>query len=220
MVAGGPKINKHSQLTSPTYIYSSHYIPQSRQVRNNYSESGQHNWFFHTFMKVREMPKLKILQSGTHKAWYGIPISLPYGIIMQEHQDTTHYGTHNFSAKEVNFPHRAIDSGSGGSCSRFTTNYHFQPPKPVTLPSRGNTTGRQAHKVDIRFHLETCSSPRRAVRSHYLVCSKNSLLIVGIGPILNKEHKLIFDLIALIVRASIVRYQDCTINYIYNRKEK
>ena len=38
----------------------------------------------------------------------------------------------------------------------------------------------------------TCSSPRRAVRSHSLVCTKNSLLIVGIGPILNKELKLIF----------------------------
>ena len=38
----------------------------------------------------------------------------------------------------------------------------------------------------------TCSSPRRAVRSHSLVCCENSLLIVGIGPILNKELELIF----------------------------
>ena len=38
----------------------------------------------------------------------------------------------------------------------------------------------------------TCSSPRRAVRSHSLVCIENSLLIVGIGPILNKELELIF----------------------------
>ena len=41
-------------------------------------------------------------------------------------------------------------------------------------------------------HTRTCSSPRRAVRSHSLVCSKNSLLIVGIGPILNKELEHIF----------------------------
>ena len=34
--------------------------------------------------------------------------------------------------------------------------------------------------------MKTCSSPRWAVRSHSLVCSENSLLIVGIGPILNK----------------------------------
>ena len=34
--------------------------------------------------------------------------------------------------------------------------------------------------------LWTCSSPRRAVCSHSLVCSENSLLILGIGPILNK----------------------------------
>ena len=39
---------------------------------------------------------------------------------------------------------------------------------------------------------QTCSSPRCPVRSHSLVCSENSLLIVGIGPILNKELELIF----------------------------
>ena len=33
----------------------------------------------------------------------------------------------------------------------------------------------------------TCSSPRRAVRSHSLVCSKNPFSIVGIGPIPVKE---------------------------------
>ena len=38
----------------------------------------------------------------------------------------------------------------------------------------------------------TCSSPRRDVRSHSLVCSENSLLVVGIGQILNKELELIF----------------------------
>ena len=58
------------------------------------------------------------------------------------------------------------------------------------------------------------------VRSHSLVCIENHLFIVGIGPILNKELEPIFDLIALIVRAFIVRYLDCTINYIYKRKEK
>ena len=35
--------------------------------------------------------------------------------------------------------------------------------------------------------LITCSSPRRAVRSHSLVCNKNSLLIIGIWPIRDKE---------------------------------
>ena len=38
----------------------------------------------------------------------------------------------------------------------------------------------------------TCSSPRCPVRSHSLVCSENSLSIVGIGPILNKDLELIF----------------------------
>ena len=38
----------------------------------------------------------------------------------------------------------------------------------------------------------TCSRPRRDVRSHSLVCSENSLLIIGIGPVLNKELELIF----------------------------
>ena len=42
------------------------------------------------------------------------------------------------------------------------------------------------------------------VRSHSLVCSKNYLLIVGIGPIINKDLEFIFGLIALIVRAFIV----------------
>ena len=35
--------------------------------------------------------------------------------------------------------------------------------------------------------LETCSSPRRTVCSHSLVCSENPFLIVGIGPIPVKE---------------------------------
>ena len=61
----------------------------------------------------------------------------------------------------------------------------------------------------------TCSSPRQAVCSHSLVCSEKYLLIVGIGPILNKELKIIFDLIALIVRVFLFMYQDYTILYIY-----
>ena len=48
------------------------------------------------------------------------------------------------------------------------------------------------HGIFPGYGLMTCSSPRWAVRSHSLVCSENSLLIVGIGPILNKELKLIF----------------------------
>ena len=38
----------------------------------------------------------------------------------------------------------------------------------------------------------TCSSPRFPLRSHYMVCIKNHLFIVGIGPILNTELKFIF----------------------------
>ena len=53
----------------------------------------------------------------------------------------------------------------------------------------------------------TCSSPRGAVRSHSLVCSEKSLLIVGIGPILNKELEFIFR-------------SDHHKIYIYERKEK
>ena len=48
------------------------------------------------------------------------------------------------------------------------------------------------HSVYIGGQYWTCSSPRQAVCSHYLVCSKNSLLIVGIVPIHNKELELIF----------------------------
>ena len=35
--------------------------------------------------------------------------------------------------------------------------------------------------------LKTCSGPRRPLRSHSLVCTKNHAFIVGIGPILDKE---------------------------------
>ena len=61
----------------------------------------------------------------------------------------------------------------------------------------------------------TYSSPRCPLRSYSLECIKNHFYIVGIGPILNKELELIFDLIALIVCASIVRYKYYTINNIY-----
>ena len=46
-------------------------------------------------------------------------------------------------------------------------------------------------KVSVNFN-KTCSSPRRAVCSHSLVCSKSSLLILGIGSVINKYLKLIF----------------------------
>ena len=46
--------------------------------------------------------------------------------------------------------------------------------------------------VDFTSNHMTCSSPRRAVRSHSLVCSENSLLIVRIGPVLNKVIEIIF----------------------------
>ena len=39
---------------------------------------------------------------------------------------------------------------------------------------------------------ETGSSPRFPLRSHSLVCTKNHLFFVGIGPILNKEIKFIY----------------------------
>ena len=44
---------------------------------------------------------------------------------------------------------------------------------------------------------------------------QNRLFIVGIGPIINRELEFVFDMIALIVREFIVRYQYYTINYIY-----
>ena len=34
---------------------------------------------------------------------------------------------------------------------------------------------------------QTCSSPSRPLRSHYIVCSENYLFIVEIGPICDKE---------------------------------
>ena len=39
----------------------------------------------------------------------------------------------------------------------------------------------------IMTHHKTCYIPRRPVCSHSMVCSKNYLFIVGIGPIYNKE---------------------------------
>ena len=43
-----------------------------------------------------------------------------------------------------------------------------------------------SHGTTVKLSM-TCSSPRCPVPSHSLVCSENSLLIIGIGPILNKE---------------------------------
>ena len=37
------------------------------------------------------------------------------------------------------------------------------------------------------IHHKTCSSPRRPLRSNYLVCSENHLCIVGIGLIRDNE---------------------------------
>ena len=56
--------------------------------------------------------------------------------------------------------------------------------RDVTLVTTGllNTGNLIQH-----FSIMTCSFPRRDVCSHSLVCSKNSLLIVGIGPIHDKE---------------------------------
>ena len=63
------------------------------------------------------------------------------------------------------------------------------------------------HETLVMMHTyTTCSSPRCPLRSHSLVFIKNHLFILGIGTILNKELGCIFDLIALIVRAFIVRH--------------
>ena len=56
----------------------------------------------------------------------------------------------------------------------------------------------------------TWSSPRCHLCSHYSVCIKNHLFIVGIGPILNEELKFI-DMIALVVR----EYEYYAITFIY-----
>ena len=75
--------------------------------------------------------------------------------------------------------------------------------KPILILLR-MADSNQTHMNKIRFmvlmfddHIrmsmpKTCSSPRRDVCSHSLVCSENSLLIVGIRPILNKELEIIF----------------------------
>ena len=67
----------------------------------------------------------------------------------------------------------------------------------------------------LEARIKTCSSPRCPQRSHSLVCIKNRLFNVGIGPIINKELDFYSDLIALIVHAFIVRYQYQTINFRY-----
>ena len=56
----------------------------------------------------------------------------------------------------------------------------------------GGSTWTNEQEGRIGQWQKTCSSPIRALRFHSLVCSKNSLLIVGIRPILNKELELIF----------------------------
>ena len=44
----------------------------------------------------------------------------------------------------------------------------------------------------VTIKLMTWSSPRCPLRSRFLVCIKNHLFIVGIGPIINKELGFIF----------------------------
>ena len=80
--------------------------------------------------------------------------------------------------------------------------------------------------VDIAFitqltiNLVMGSRPRYHVQYHYLVCIENHLFIVVIGPIINKSSNLFIDLIAMIIRAFIVRYQYCTINFRYTNVTK
>ena len=64
----------------------------------------------------------------------------------------------------------------------------------------------------------TCSSPRCPLRSHSLVCSKNHLFIVGIGPICNSSN-LFFNMIDLIVRSFYVRWQYYNIHLWYTSFE-
>ena len=59
-------------------------------------------------------------------------------------------------------------------------------------PGRSQNPTQQANESNDSTVRKMCSRPRRAVRSHSLECSKNYLLIVGIGPILNKDIELIF----------------------------
>ena len=61
----------------------------------------------------------------------------------------------------------------------------------------------------------TFSSPRRTLFSHSLVCSKNYLFIVVIGPISDKDLYLFFDHIDLIVRTFYVRKQSYKIHLWY-----
>ena len=56
------------------------------------------------------------------------------------------------------------------------------PPPPLAQMQRSSGS----------ISLLTCSIPRFPLRYHSLVCIENCLFIVGIGPIINKEIKLIF----------------------------
>ena len=57
----------------------------------------------------------------------------------------------------------------------------------VLLISMTAEHDHRCHQKDIFCLFMTCYSPRRAVRSHSLVCSKIYFDIVGIGPIRVKE---------------------------------
>ena len=77
-------------------------------------------------------------------------------------------------------------------CARMSTFFSSVPRfMPLNLPDvayRGGSVYVDVLLLHISQRLlQMCSRPRRAVRYHSLVCSKNSLLIIGIGPILDKE---------------------------------
>ena len=86
---------------------------------------------------------------------------------------------------EISYPNVTINRDDGPFFLQFMNG--IQGTKPVR-----RQCNRLLDALVKILKYKTCSSPRRAVRSNSLVCSKNSLLIVGIGPILNKEIELIF----------------------------
>ena len=63
------------------------------------------------------------------------------------------------------------------------------------------------------FDINMGYIPRFSLRSYYLVCIKNNLLFVGIGPVLNKELKFIYHSDRSDCTYFVVRYK----NIIYDK---
>ena len=114
---------------------------------------------------------------------------LSYKILHQNYLNTfalwNFRGPKHMIQKNQNYPQIEVVQSKPNCCKYLVNPNCLQSLCPKSI-------GTSLSKFDRVSIPMTCSSPRRAVCSHSLVCSENSLLIVGIGPILNKELKLIF----------------------------